>query len=156
MISKLLPLETCETMNNAWGFNIGDARYKSTRQLIQYLVRAAGHNANFLLNVGPMPNGKIQPEFQTRLREMGQWLERYGESIYGTRGGPITPRPWGVTTQKGNKVYVHILDWQDAALALPALPGKVKSVHFLKDGSRGEVTRSGGRAGSTDSFKRPR
>ena len=144
VICHQLPLETCETMNNAWGFNIGDTHYKSARQLIQYLVRAAGHNANFLLNVGPMPNGKIQPEFQTRLREMGQWLTRYGESIYGTRGGPITPRPWGVTTQKGNKVYVHILDWQDASLALPPLPSKVKSAHFLKDGSRGEVTEAAG------------
>jgi len=144
VVSNQLPLETCETMNKAWGFNIGDAQYKSTHQLIQYLVKAAGHNANFLLNIGPMPNGKIQPEFQTRLREMGQWLARYGESIYGTRGGPITPRPWGVTTQKANKVYVHILDWQDASLALPSLAGKVKSVHFLKDGSRGEVTETGG------------
>jgi len=144
VISHQLPLETCETMNNAWGFNIGDAHFKSTRQLIQYLVRAAGHNANFLLNVGPIPNGKIQPEFQTRLREMGQWLTRYGESIYGTRGGPITARPWGVTTQKGNKVYVHILDWQDASLALPLLPGKVKSAHFLKDGSRGAVSEAAG------------
>ncbi len=144
VISHQLPLETCETMNNAWGFNVGDAHYKSTRQLIQYLVRAAGHNANFLLNVGPMPNGKIQPEFQTRLREMGQWLDRYGESIYGTRGGPITPRPWGVTTQKGNKVYVHILDWQDASLALPPLPGKVRFAHFLKDGSPGEVAEAAG------------
>ena len=144
VISHQLPLETCETMNNAWGFNIGDAHYKSTRQLIQYLVRAAGHNANFLLNVGPMPNGKIQPEFQTRLREMGQWLARYGESIYGTRGGPIAPRPWGVTTQKGNTVYIHILDWQDASLALPPLPGKVKSARFLKDGSRGDVTAAAG------------
>jgi alpha-L-fucosidase len=144
VVSKQLPLETCETMNNAWGFNIGDSHYKSTRQLIRYLVQAAGHNANFLLNVGPMPNGKIQPEFQTRLREMGEWLNRYGESIYGTRGGPITPRPWGVTTQKGNKVYVHILDWQDATLALPALPGEVKSVHFLSDGSRGEVSEAAG------------
>jgi alpha-L-fucosidase len=140
VISHQLPLETCETMNDAWGFNIGDAHYKSTRQLLQYLVQAAGHNANFLLNVGPMPNGKIQPEFQTRLREMGQWLTRYGESIYGTRGGPITPRPWGVTTQKGNKVYVHILDWQDASLVLPPLPGRVSSAHFLKDGSQGNIT----------------
>ena len=144
VISNQLPLETCETMNNSWGFNIADSHYKSTRQLIQYLVRAAGYNANFLLNVGPMPNGKIQPEFVTRLREMGQWLARYGESVYGTRGGPLAPRPWGVTTQRGNKVYVHILDWQDSSLALPALPGKVKSAHFLKDGSRAEIAETAG------------
>jgi alpha-L-fucosidase len=67
-----LPLETCETINNSWGFNINDTGYKSTRELIRYLVRAAGSNANFLLNVGPMPNGKIQPEFVARLREIGQ------------------------------------------------------------------------------------
>ncbi len=144
VISNQLPLETCETMNNSWGFNIADSHYKSTRQLIQYLVRAAGYDANFLLNVGPMPNGKIQPEFVTRLREMGEWLARYGESVYGTRGGPLTPRPWGVTTQRGNKVYVHILDWQDSSLALPALPGKVKSAHFLKDGSRAEIADTAG------------
>jgi alpha-L-fucosidase len=144
VISHELPLEICETMNGAWGFNIGDSNYKSTRRLVQYLVQAAGYNANFLLNVGPMPNAKIQPEFVTRLHEMGQWVGRYGESIYGTRGGPVTPRPWGVTTQQGNKVYVHILDWQDASLALPPLPGKVKSAHFLKDGSKAEVAENAG------------
>jgi alpha-L-fucosidase len=138
VISAALPLETCETMNTSWGFNITDTRYKTTRELIQYLVRAAGSNANFLLNVGPMPNGKIQPEFVSRLREMGQWLSRYGEAIYATRGGPITPHAWGVTTRRGNKVYVHILDWQDSSLLLPRLPQSIKSVHFLKDGSTTE------------------
>jgi alpha-L-fucosidase len=130
-----LPLETCETMNNSWGFNINDRRYKSARDLIRYLVRAAGNNANFLLNVGPMPNGKIQPEFVSRLREMGQWLERNGEAVYGTRGGPIAPRVWGVTTQKEGRVYVHVLDWNAAdGLWLP-LAAQVKAAKFLKDGS---------------------
>ena len=131
-----LPLETCETMNNAWGFNITDRSYKSTKDLVRYLVRAAGNDANFLLNVGPMPNGKIQPEFVTTLHEVGQWLGRYGESIYGTRGGPVTPRPWGVTTQKGSTVYLHVLDWPDETLSLPKLPGKVTTGRFLKDGGR--------------------
>src|SRR5574337_354008 len=139
-ISNELPLETCETMNDSWGFNINDTRYKSTRQLLQYLVRAAGHSANFLLNVGPMPNGKIQPEFVSRLKEMGQWLGRYGDSIYGTSGGPLTPRLWGVTTHEGNKVYVHILEWQDSSLLLPKLSAPVRSVHFMKDGTRAEFT----------------
>lgn len=134
-----LPLETCETMNNSWGYNKNDKKFKSTRALIQYLVRAAGNNANFLLNVGPMPNGEIQPEFVELLREMGKWLEKYGEAIYATRGGPITPRPWGVTTRKGNKVYLHILDWPDETLALPRLPQKIKSARFLKDGSPAET-----------------
>jgi alpha-L-fucosidase len=126
-----LPLETCETMNQSWGFNITDRRYKSTRDLVHYLVRAAGANANFLLNVGPMPNGRIQPEFATRLREVGAWLARNGEGIYGTRGGPVAPHPWGVTTKKGNRVYVHVLDWPDAALLIPPIPGKVSSARVL-------------------------
>ena len=71
-----LPLETCETMNGSWGFNLTDRRHKSTRDLIRYLVRAAGSNANFLLNVGPMPNGGIQPEFVSRLQEIGDGRRR--------------------------------------------------------------------------------
>ncbi|HXG66850.1 MAG TPA: alpha-L-fucosidase [Blastocatellia bacterium] len=135
-----LPLETCETINGAWGYNANDKRFKSTRDLIHYLARAAGYNANFLLNVGPMPNGKIQPEFQTRLKEMGQWLAKNGESIYGTRGGPITPRSWGVTTQKDNKVYVHLLNWDMGDRLWLPLTKPVKSAKFLKDGSRAEYT----------------
>jgi alpha-L-fucosidase len=130
-----LPLETCETMNGAWGFNITDRRYKSTKDLIRYLVRAAGANANFLLNVGPMSNGKIQPEFVTRLQEVGAWTSRNGESIYGTRGGPVTPRPWGVTTRKGDKVYVHVLDAPDPSLLLQPLPSPVRSARLLNGGA---------------------
>jgi alpha-L-fucosidase len=139
-----LPLETCETINNSWGFNINDPRHKSTRDLVHYLVRAAGYGANFLLNVGPMPNGKIQPEHATRLQEMGQWLGRNGESIYGTRGGPVPPRPWGVTTQKGNTVYVHLLDWEDEAIALPALGGKIASARLLAGGAPVSVREEAG------------
>jgi len=129
-----LPRETCDTINNSWGYNKNDHNFKSTTDLIHYLVRAAGYDSNFLLNVGPMPNGKIQPEFVERLKAIGAWLDKNGESIYGTRGGPITPRPWGVTTQKGNTVYVHILNWQDAALLLPRLDRKVQSASLLGSG----------------------
>jgi alpha-L-fucosidase len=134
-----LPLETCETINGAWGYNKTDTRFKSTKTLIHYLVRAAGHNANFLLNVGPMPNGRIQPEFVDRLKEIGGWLEKHGESVYGTRGGPIAPRPWGVTTRRGDKIYLHILDWPDQVLALPKLPQKVRAARLLKTGARVEI-----------------
>lgn len=126
-----LPLETCETMNGAWGFNIKDKNYKSTKQLVQYLVKAAGHNANFLLNVGPMPNGKIQPEFIKTLAEVGRWTRQYGETIYGTRQGPTDGREWGVTTAKGNNVYVHILDWDDRQLTLPPVDDKIKSAKLF-------------------------
>jgi alpha-L-fucosidase len=122
-VDRVLPLESCDTINGAWGYNASDKRFKSTRQLIHYLVRAAGHDANFLLNVGPRPDGTIQPEFVERLKEIGAWLRTHGESIYGTRGGPVSPRPWGATTQKDGKIYVHVLDWSDEVLALPPMKG---------------------------------
>jgi alpha-L-fucosidase len=129
-----LPLETCETINGAWGYNSEDHNFKSTEQLVHYLAKAAGNNANFLLNVGPKPDGTIQDEFRTRLTEMGTWLGKNGESIHGTRGGPITPRPWGVTTQKANKTYVHVLDWPDELLVLQGLPKPVKRAVLLGSG----------------------
>jgi alpha-L-fucosidase len=91
-----LPLETNDTMyrGGSWGFNLRDMEPKGLKDLIQYMVRAAGNDANFLLNVGPMPNGEIQPAFANRLREMGKWLAIYSESIYGTRGGPVKPGGW--------------------------------------------------------------
>jgi alpha-L-fucosidase len=138
-----LPLETCETMNGAWGFNITDRRYKSTKDLVRYLVRAAGANANFLLNVGPMSNGKIQPEFVTRLQEVGQWTGKYGESVYGTRGGPIAPHPWGVTTRKGDRVYAHVLDAADPSLLLQGLPSAVRSAKLLNGGAPVAFTNNG-------------
>ncbi len=130
-----LPKETCETINNSWGFNLQDRSYKSRKELIQYLVKAAGYGANFLLNVGPMPNGKIQPEHIMLLRQMGDWTKANGETIYGTRGGPLSAREWGVMTQKGNKIYVHILNWQDETLTIPKLGRKIVSAKLFADKS---------------------
>ncbi len=130
--SDQLPLETCETMNGSWGFNIKDTAYKSVKQLIRYLAGAAGRNANFLLNVGPMPNGKIQPEFSDTLRKMGAWLQQYGASIYGTRGGAMKPQDWGVVTVKGNTVYVHLLKKpQQGSITVEGIPGKVVSCQLM-------------------------
>jgi alpha-L-fucosidase len=128
-----LPMETCETINNSWGFNLKDDKHKSRKELIQYLVKASGYGANFLLNIGPMPNGKIQSEHIQRLKEMGEWLKIYGETIYGTKGGPLSARDWGVTTQKGNKVYVHILKWQDESIVIPSPGRKVRAARLFKD-----------------------
>jgi alpha-L-fucosidase len=103
-----LPLETCETMNNSWGFNITDTHYKSTRELIHLLVNDAGFGANLLLNIGPLPNGEIQTAFTERLDSMGIWLKKNGYAIYGTHAGYMKPRDWGAITEKANKVYLHI------------------------------------------------
>jgi alpha-L-fucosidase len=128
-----LPKETCETINDSWGFSLKDASNKSRKVLIQYLVKSAGYGSNFLLNVGPMPNGRIQPEHTELLRQMGEWTKIYGETIYGTRGGPLSAREWGVMTQRGNKFYVHILNWQDETLTLPNLGKKIISAKLFVD-----------------------
>jgi alpha-L-fucosidase len=138
-----LPLETCETINGAWGYNAGDKNLKSTKTLLRYLINASGRNANFLLNIGPKPDGTVQDDFVTRLKEMGVWLTKNGESIYGTRGGPISPRPWGVTTQKAGTIYAHILDWPDPVLPIPRLPKAVKSAKLLGSGQKVTVTNWG-------------
>jgi alpha-L-fucosidase len=122
-----LPLETCETMNDSWGFNITDRNYKSSKNLIQYMVKAACYNANFLLNVGPMPDGTIQPEFTDTLALMGKWLQQYGATVYGTRGAITTPKTWGGFTQKDKTVYMHILQKQEGDyIFIPELKQKIK------------------------------
>jgi alpha-L-fucosidase len=131
-ISKL-PLEMAQTMNGSWGFNLIDDNFKSTKELIQNLVSAAGRDSNYLLNTGPMPNGRLQPENVQTYKELGAWLRVNGESIYGTRGGPVVPQPWGVTTQKANAVYVHVMNWQQDSLLVP-IPQEIEKATFLASG----------------------
>lgn len=114
-----LPLETCQTMNGMWGYKLVDQEYKSTETLIQYLVSAAGKGANLLMNIGPQPNGELPATAIERLREMGEWTSEFGETIYGTTAGDIPVQPWGVTTRKGNRLFVHIMDFDGTELELP-------------------------------------
>ena len=113
-----LPLETVMTMNKVWGYDITDKKYKSSEYIIQHIIKAAGNNANYVINIGPRPDGKLPVEAVERLKAIGDWMGRYGETIYGTRGGIVRPHDWGVTTQKGNTLYVHIMNCQDRALFL--------------------------------------
>ncbi len=131
-----LPLETCDTMNRSWGYNKNDNDWKTPTEIIHYLVRAAGVNANLLLNVGPTPEGEFQPEVVETLKAVGEWTRRYGETIYATTNGPVPPQPWGVSTQKGNKVYVHVLDGTvSGSLTLPGTALlNVKKVSLFEDG----------------------
>ena len=133
-----LPLETCETMNDAWGYNMTDRKFKSFATLIHYMVNAAGRNANFLLNVGPMPNGKIQTEFTDTLAAVGKWMNQFGNSIYGTRGNVLPAQDWGVITAKNKDYFVHILykkKLQQSYLFIPTVKEKVSAVILMKDKS---------------------
>lgn len=135
-----LPLETCETMNDAWGYNMTDRKFKTFPALIHYIINAAGRNANFLLNVGPQPNGVIQKEFTDTLAKIGEWMKTNGASFYGTRGNVIPPQDWGVLTMRGKNVYVHVLDHNKLRQNYIFLPGfdaknKIIAVNHFPSGN---------------------
>ena len=138
-----LPLESCQTINEHWGYNITDTLYKSPKELIQMLVRAAGKNANLLLNIGPEPGGALPAHALDRLQSIGEWLNQYGETIYGTRGGIVGPHDWGVSTQRGNKLYIHILNCMDSSLFIPTGNHKIKSATVFGTNKRVNFTKTG-------------
>jgi alpha-L-fucosidase len=123
-----LPLEVCETINGSWGFNLKDRKHKSDKDLIHYLIKSSGYGSNFLLNVGPMPNGKIQPKHLSSLQRVGDWLDIYGETIYGTNKGPIPPNDSIVSTQKDGVVFLHLLEINDDKLEIKDFNGRINSI----------------------------
>lgn len=136
-----LPLEMALTMNRSWGYNLGDSRYKSSKQLIHFLVRAAGANANLLLNVGPKPDGTIPEEGVELLKQMGAWVKINGAAIYETRGGPMPALDWGVMTQKRDgTLYLHILE-PDSIIAVPDIGRKIESARLLHGGKQLKLER---------------
>ena len=120
-----LPLETCQTMNGMWGYKIMDQNYKDTPTLIRYLVGTAGMGANLLLNIGPQPNGELPETALERLKEMGEWMERYGETIYATEGSDFPAQTWGTSTRKGDRLFAHIMTPESRHIFVPTT-AKVK------------------------------
>ena len=131
-----LPLETCETMNGMWGYQIKDQNYKSVTELVRLLVRAAGKGANLLMNIGPQPNGELPAVAVERLRGVGKWMSENGDTIYGTAAGNVMTASWGTTTRKGNMLYVHLLtDEMPQFVTLP-LTEKVLSSNVFHTGEK--------------------
>ena len=128
------PWETCMTIANQWAWKPND-EVKSLEQCLHTLIRSAGGDGNLLFNVGPKSDGQIEPLQVTRLKEMGQWLQKYGYSIYKTRGGPFKPEDWGVSTRNGNRIFLHILKWKSGnpTIMFPALGLEITSC-ILPDG----------------------
>jgi len=125
--------ETCMTINETWAYNKNDRKFKSSRALIRTLVDVASKGGNFLLNVGPTPEGTIQPEFQERLLAIGKWLKVNGDSIYGTTYGPLQELAFGRSTQEGNMVYIHVFDWPSGA-ARSHRPGRTGRCRVVAGG----------------------
>jgi alpha-L-fucosidase len=123
--------ETCMTINNTWAYNKWDRDFKSSRHLIRSLVEVASRGGNFLLNVGPEPDGTIQPEFQERLHAIGKWLDVNGEAIYGTLYGPLQGLENVRLTAKNSEVFVHVFDWPSGELSLNGLKPRVYAAELL-------------------------
>lgn len=128
----LTPWESCITICQQWAWKPDD-KMKTKEECLQTLVRTAGGDGNLLFNVGPMPDGRIEERQADRLREMGAWLKDSGASIYATKGGPVPPQEWGVTTSDEKKIYLHIMK-PVKEITLSDLPGEVLSIRSMKDG----------------------
>jgi alpha-L-fucosidase len=138
------PWETCMTLGTQWSWKPDD-KIKSAAETIGILARTAGGDGNLLLDVGPMPDGRIEPRQVEVLKQVGAWMDRNGQSIYGTRGGPFKPSEFGTSTRKGRTIYVHVLKWPDGALKLPSLPGKIVGAKILGNGGSANVRETVGR-----------
>ncbi|MGA2498660.1 MAG: alpha-L-fucosidase [Tepidisphaeraceae bacterium] len=130
------PWESCMTISahNHWAWGGANDGVKSLAACLQMLIRCAGGDGNMMLNVGPMPTGEIEAIQVDRLKEMGAWMTRNGESIYGTRGGPFKPLKHLVSTRKDDTIYLHVLAWPEETLKLPALPAKIVKSRVLTGG----------------------
>ncbi len=127
------PWESCITIGTQWAWKPAD-EIKSVSECIHTLVRCAGGDGNLLLNVGPMPDGRIEPRQAARLQNIGEFLNRCGESIYGTRGGPFPPDSWGASTHKDDNIYVHVLNWDSDKVILPPIKKRIVKNSILNGG----------------------
>jgi alpha-L-fucosidase len=128
------PWETCMTICRQWAWKPDD-QMKSTKECIQTLLHTVGGDGNLLFNVGPMPNGRIEPRQVERLKEMGEWLDQYGDGVYATRGGPFKPGNWGASTCTDDKIYLYVMNWPaDNKLILPGIGQKITSYRVRSGG----------------------
>lgn len=140
--------ETCMTMNGTWGFRTSDQKWKSTETLIRNLVDIASKGGNYLLNVGPKPDGTFPQESIERLKGIGTWMKVNSESIYGTKSSPLVPLSWGRCTRKdapkGTVLYFSVFNWPaNGQLIIPGVKNKVISATLLASKAKLKVETTG-------------
>lgn len=133
--------ETCMTMNGTWGYRKSDQKWKSSTTLIQNLIDIASKGGNYLLNVGPKPDGSFPQESIDRLKDIGAWMKVNHEAIYATTANPLAEVPWGRITKKSTKnntsLYLSVFNWpKDGKLTLPGLPNKIVAASLLYNGTK--------------------
>lgn len=151
--SRERPWESCITLGTQWAWKSGD-KLKSYEEAIKMLVVCAVGDGNLALNTNPMPDGRIEPRQVESFKKIGEWTRKYGESIYGTRGGPfVAPDSekrsfnsaldqfnlpggnwWGGSTHKEDTVYLHILRWSGETITLPNIDAKIIASSLLTGG----------------------
>lgn len=132
---RSIPWEACITLNNNWGYSAADTTYKTARTVIRKLVECVSKNGNLLLNVGPDAKGEIPRPSLDVLEEVGGWMRRNGDSIYGCGQADLPKPEWGRYTKKGNKLYAHLFEASVGPVNLSGLAGRVKHARLLADGS---------------------
>ncbi len=130
--------EACMTMNDYWGYNKNDKNWKSVKEILQMLADIASKGGNYLLNVGPTAEGVFPQESIERLAEIGEWMKKNGQAIYGTSASPFRKLDWGRCTQKinadGTRLYLHVFDWPaDGKLIVPGIYNEPKTAFVLAD-----------------------
>lgn len=140
------PWETCMTMDDLWwGYHPGDPNLKSPMQLVRNLVKCVAGNGNFLLNIGPKADGTIPVKQAARLRAIGRWLRRNGESIYGAGSAPFPQPHLGQVTLKGNSVYVHVMFWPGSEMCIAGVKNRVLRSYLLITGKKLSFEQKGDR-----------
>jgi alpha-L-fucosidase len=146
--------ESCMTMNNSWGFNRADDQWKNTKTIVDNLITCARGGGNYLLNIGPEPDGSVPQPSAEVLEAVGKWLDTNGTTIYGTDRGSLTPDASCNYSRRGNTLYIHVYNWPghtpaaewldfykpEVVVAIGGLKPKVLSAKVLKTGQKVEFT----------------
>jgi len=129
------PWETCQTMNNSWGYNSSDHSYKTTKDLILELVQNISRDGNYLLNIGPKGDGTVPIESINKLDSVGDWMNKYSSTIYGATRSPFSTEPtWGLYTKKSGKLYTQVFVWpKNGLLKVPSLTNIINKIYLLND-----------------------
>ncbi|GAA1126092.1 alpha-L-fucosidase [Microbacterium natoriense] len=127
--------EACQTLNGSWGYDRDNTDQKSAQLLVQMLVDSVSMDGNMLLNIGPDGRGAVVPRDAATLSEIGEWMRLHRGSVVGAGHAPFAPPREGVYTQRGDRLYLHLLAWPLGFVHLPGLAGKVSYARLLSDGS---------------------
>ena len=126
--------ETCMTTNNSWGYNYGDQDWKTARQLILQLMTCAHNGGNYLLNVGPKADGRIPQRAVKLLGEVGQWIKRNGEAVYGAEPHPFNYSDQKLSTARGTTAYIPLHYYHGPETVIASIGNRVKRIRLLSTG----------------------